>query len=412
MNFNGKTMTAFGTFVDIAVGKQTENGGEIFNDYENNAAGDHAHAEGSATKATGAHSHAEGLGTTASGARAHAEGKNTVASKTDAHAEGNGTKAIGATAHAEGMNNTAKGDASHAEGNENLADANCSHVEGHGNTATGYAAHVEGRVTEARGHSSHVEGKGTFASGAQQHVEGTYNEIDYEGADGNPLELADDGRPAHQYGGNEYKEKKSKYARIVGNGTSDADRSNAETLDWKGNVWHAGNNTAQDFVIDGDADPLGSMLGLKAAVGAMQGALGNDIIVIKPAEAGTMVLQENTSYQFIGSSEKKTLTFYNSDNSVGYSMTYQMLTINCGSIDDNANYGLPYENNIPVAYLYVIGNDTKGDSVLDIIPANETGCFPFKKRSNDVFRAEVAYPAGSVIVMQTKTKNGLPPIIK
>jgi hypothetical protein len=33
---------------------------------------------------------------------------------------------------------------------------------------------------------------------------------------------------------------RSKYAHIVGNGTSDSARSNAHTLDWDGNAWYAG----------------------------------------------------------------------------------------------------------------------------------------------------------------------------
>lgn len=393
-----------------AIGEKTDNDGEIFNDYENNTAGDQAHAEGGNAHATGANSHAEGLNTIASGERAHAEGKGTTASGQEAHAEGNGTKAVGFSSHAEGLANTTTGGASHAEGNANHAEANCSHAEGHGNSATGYATHVEGRVTEARGHSSHAEGRGTFASGAQQHVAGTYNEIDYEGADGTPLELADDGRPAHQYGGNEYKERKSKYARIVGNGTSDTDRSNAETLDWDGNLWDAGIHKAKDFVLDGDTDPLGSMLGMKAAVVAMQSTLGNDIMVIKPAEAGTLVLQENTYYQFVGSSTKKKLNFYNSDNTIATTLEFQVLTIHCGSMTDNAKYGI-VEDMSP-AYLFVIGNDTG----LTALTGAETGTYAFKKylpdstEINTVYRAEVEYPAGSTIIIQTKNANPLPSI--
>lgn len=66
--------------------------------------------------------------------------------------------------------------------------------------------------TSASGDYSHVEGCGTIALGDYQHVQGKYN----------------------------IKDTKGKYAHIVGNG-SDADtRSNAHTLDWKGNAWYAG----------------------------------------------------------------------------------------------------------------------------------------------------------------------------
>lgn len=306
---------------------------------------------------------------------------------------------------------TVSGACSHGEGNENLADANCSHVEGHGNKATGYASHAGGRVTEARGHASMSINRGTFASGADQVVSGTYNAIDTMCEDGvTPLPLADDGRPYHQYGGNEYTEKKSQYHRIVGNGTSDANRSNAETLDWKGNHWLAGKSTAKDYQLDGNNSPLASMSGLMSAVGTMQNTLGNDIMVITPKEAGSLVLQENTYYQFVGSSTKKKLHFYNSSNTIDKTLEFQVLTIHCGSMTDNAKYGI-VENMSP-AYLYVIANDTG----LTALSGAETGHYAFKKylpnstEINTVFRAEVEYPAESTIIIQTKNANPLPPI--
>lgn len=110
-----------GTGGSTGVGQSTEGGGEIFNDYKNNAA-------------TGSNSHAEGFCTTASGYESHAEGYRCEASGTAAHAEGNMCKAIG--------------DYSHAEGDH----------------------------TEARGVESHAEGWGTIASMPYQHVEGVFNE--------------------------------------------------------------------------------------------------------------------------------------------------------------------------------------------------------------------------------------------
>ena len=53
---------------------------------------------------------------------------------------------------------------------------------------------------------------GTTASSYRQHVQGKYN----------------------------IEDSNSIYAHIVGNGTSDSDRSNAHTLDWSGNAWYAG----------------------------------------------------------------------------------------------------------------------------------------------------------------------------
>lgn len=151
---------------------------------EGSTIGEGSYAVGASVTASGAFSHAEGFFTDASGSDSHAEGYSTKASGSDSHAEGFGAKALGSKSHAEGFNTTASGQSSHAEGVS----------------------------TSASGDYSHAEGCGTIALGDYQHVQGKYN----------------------------IKDTKGKYAHIVGNG-SDADtRSNAHTLDWKGNAWYAG----------------------------------------------------------------------------------------------------------------------------------------------------------------------------
>ena len=55
-----------------------------------------------------------------------------------------------------------------------------------------------------------IFGDGTISKGMAQHVQGKYNIPDNTSAD------------------------------IVGNGTSDENRSNAYTLDWEGNGWYSG----------------------------------------------------------------------------------------------------------------------------------------------------------------------------
>ena len=151
---------------------------------EGTTVGEGSYAVGASVTASGAFSHAEGFFTDASGSESHAEGFGTKASGSESHAEGFGAKALGSKSHAEGFNTTASGQSSHAEGVS----------------------------TSASGDYSHVEGCGTIALGDYQHVQGKYN----------------------------IKDTKGKYAHIVGNG-SDADtRSNAHTLDWKGNAWYAG----------------------------------------------------------------------------------------------------------------------------------------------------------------------------
>lgn len=188
------------------VGKSTESGGEVFNDYVNNAAiGRYSHAEGSGTVAYGEASHTEGLYTTAGnqyddfGRCAHAEGYDTRAYADFSHAEGCRTKTHGSSDHAEGEETEASGSGG-------------AHAEGMWSKATGLSAHAEGTSTIASGDQSHAEGQGTRASSDSQHVQGKYNIEDNE----------------------------SKYAHIVGNGESYDARSNAHTLDWEGNAWFAG----------------------------------------------------------------------------------------------------------------------------------------------------------------------------
>jgi len=178
-------------------------GSEIFNDYENNkATGDFSHSEGTETMAVETGAHAEGVGTKALG---HA-----------AHAEGNRTSALGNGSHSEGIRSIAIGGASHAEGYETEANGERGHTEG-ANTKTArgtYYGHAEGYKTEANGqYASHAEGYYTKASSSYQHVQGKYNIEDAANT----------------------------YAHIVGNGTSEANRKNAHTLDWDGNAWFQGN---------------------------------------------------------------------------------------------------------------------------------------------------------------------------
>ena len=129
-----------------------------------------------------------------------------------AHAEGNVTSASGDYSHAEGINTSAAGKYAHAEGSTSYAKGTGSHAEGDGTRVNEYCAHSEGRNTTATGRFSHAEGFSTWAYGEAEHVQGKYNK---------------------SY-------KNNTYAHVVGNGTSDSNRSNAHTLDWSGNAWFAG----------------------------------------------------------------------------------------------------------------------------------------------------------------------------
>jgi hypothetical protein len=100
-----------------------------------------------------------------------------------------------------------------AEGYDNMAYGFASHAEGKNTHAFGDHSHAEGLYSSTFGNASHVEGISTIAQAYAQHVQGSFNIIDEEG----------------------------NYLHIVGNGSSDTERSNAHTLDWEGNAWFAGN---------------------------------------------------------------------------------------------------------------------------------------------------------------------------
>ena len=186
------------------------------------ASNDYAHAEGAGTRATGYAAHAEGGGTTVTGEYAHAEGSGSTASNNAAHAEGSGTQATANSAHAEGGGAQARAYAAHAEGGGTIASGECAHAEGGGTTASGAWSHAEGGSTCAIGPGSHAEGTGTYAKNAYQHVGGKFNVHDPSTANSEQI---------------------GTYAEIIGNGTSDTQRSNARTLDWQGNEALAGSLT-------------------------------------------------------------------------------------------------------------------------------------------------------------------------
>lgn len=197
---------------DSNVGRTTEEGGEIFNDYENNyATAPNAHAEGLETGAEAPGAHAEGIQAIAQKTASHAEGLTTMASGQGAHAEGGGTVAIGYYSHTEGHLTTSTGEASHAEGkgkiscpheikqlieneettpsDENnkqiknlweaqpsnerfsLARGKYSHIEGDSSLAIGEASHTEGSETIAYGSRAHAEGRKSKALGKHSHAQ-------------------------------------------------------------------------------------------------------------------------------------------------------------------------------------------------------------------------------------------------
>ena len=234
--------------------------------YSAYAKGDYSHSEGYDTNAFGEASHAEGKGTEASSMGAHAEGYNTTASGYDcSHAEGDSTIASGGRSHAEGGYTIASGGFSHAEGRGTVASGSISHAEGAFTTAMGDYSHAEGYRTEARGAYSHAEGYYTIASGHSSHAQGRYNIEDstayiktsdvsidssktyYTLSDGKFYEVSSPttSELSNYY---EYTPGNAEQAFILGNGTSNANRSNALTVDWQGKIDISGTPYSSSWV--------------------------------------------------------------------------------------------------------------------------------------------------------------------
>ena len=138
------------------------------------------------------------VGNFASGAVVSAGADKNVAHGTHATALGSGSQATGASSAAIGSSVKAPGSSAFA----------CNSLT----KASGKASFAKGNYSEANGENSSAEGLSTVADGANQHVQGKYNVKDTAG----------------------------KYAHIVGNGETNAKRSNAHTLDWDGNAWFKG----------------------------------------------------------------------------------------------------------------------------------------------------------------------------
>ena len=103
--------------------------------------------------------------------------------------------------------------------NTTVASGEASHAEGAG-AAFGRYSHAE-NSSRALGNMSHAEGYKTVANAECQHVQGKCNLIDSS----------------------------NKYAHIVGNGESEAQRSNAHTVDWDGNAWFAGTMEGDGIIL-------------------------------------------------------------------------------------------------------------------------------------------------------------------
>lgn len=209
----------------------------------------YAHSEGLYTTASGMGSHVEGDSSTASGTYSHAEGQRSESFGNVSHAEGYETKAEGSASHTEGLITQAIGEGAHAEGKSTKANAKYSHAEGLSTQANGEQSHAEGKETIAKGNHSHAEGAFTQANGGDAHAEGAYSIANGENSHAEGYYTIASGRNSHVQGKCNIEDKLDKYAHIVGNGSSKDNRSNAHTLDWRGNAWFAGTMESKNIVL-------------------------------------------------------------------------------------------------------------------------------------------------------------------
>lgn len=197
------------------------------------------------------------------GAMSVVEGWNNSARGAYSHAEGYECSANGMYAHAEGISSHASGEASHAEGGYNtFADGIYSHAEGENSIASGYASHAEG-MSSAIGDYSHAHNY-SIATKRGQTTLGTNNIEDDATTTTHPSGNADHG----------------KYAVIVGNGIDSNNRSNAFTIDWRGNTEASGDITdGNGNVLSDKADSTDLANYLPLTGGTLTGALTeNDVI--------------------------------------------------------------------------------------------------------------------------------------
>ena len=117
---------------------------------------------------------------------------------------------------------------------------------GYYNEASGsYGSFASGFRTAAIGEASHVSGAGTIAKNSSQNVFGRYN-----------IQDPSSSSPTNR----------GTYIEIVGNGTNNANRSNARTLDWNGNEVLAGglklhdNQNAATLIVSNDIAANGGTL--------------------------------------------------------------------------------------------------------------------------------------------------------
>jgi hypothetical protein len=168
--------------------------------------------------ARGVHSFAVNMKNVADGIHSFASGNYTVAKGSNSFTGGSETAADGFAAFATGNRTWAKGNHTFTSGNGTKALAQCSRAGGINTTASGDASVAEGHSTESSGLYSYSNGVGTKAKKRSQFSIGEYN--------------ADDANALF----------------MVGNGSSDTDRSNAFSVQKDGSIKVGGKQFTPDML--------------------------------------------------------------------------------------------------------------------------------------------------------------------
>ena len=180
----------------------------------NSATGDNAIAGVKNADASGDHSVNLGHTCKTPGYVAFSTGASNESNGNYTNTSGSGNVADAPYSNAINLNNKIGPNAvaAFASGSGNEVTASCGNARNSANKVSGFAGNAEGERTHAKASRTHTQGFGTIASSENQDVIGKWN-------------IEDD---------------KGEFAHILGNGTSDKNRSNAHTVDWKGNGWYCG----------------------------------------------------------------------------------------------------------------------------------------------------------------------------
>jgi len=278
----------------------------------------------------------------------------TYNSSTDSLQQGSGTITLGLYSHAEGAETQAIGDGSHAEGTGTQASGSYSHAEGFGTIAIGDGSHAEGRSTQASGSYSHAEGFNTIASGPYQHVQGQFN-----------IPLS------------------AQSAFIIGNGTSDINRSNLVV---------ASGSQVQilgSLIVNGSI--TGSLFGTASSAITSQTAsfLPVGTYAITASWAQSAITSQTAS--FISTSS--TNAFVQGGNSFGVATAMlgnndnnSLAIETSGStrifIDKGGNIGIGSGNTTPTQTLYIQGSSAESGNVFAVANSIPTTLFTIQNAGN------------------------------